>query len=572
MSIIHVNQIKNHISRLFDKKIDMSDAGKPGIDYDNQLLTRSLAAYAVHYLSGADPANVAKSITDGGNDNGIDAIFYHEPERRLYIIQSKWIHDGSGEPSNGDMKKFIGGVKDLFNMRFERFNKKINANRSLLTQVLNDPQSTYNIVVVYPGINSLANPSQRDLDDLRDEMNDASELLITTTLNQPALHSSLTARLAGEPINVDLGLKSWGKVETPHVAFYGQVAAPVIADWWSTYGDRLFARNLRSLLGDTDVNTEMRLTLQESPDNFWYFNNGITIIANKITKTMAGGGGTDFGTFHCENISVVNGAQTVSTIGRYCAKAPEKVGQALVLLRVISLEKADSQLQVSITKTNNRQNRIDNRDFVTLDPEQTRLRAELGVEGIMYHVIRSETIARTEKSFDLVEATTSLACASGKPSLFVQLKREIGKLWEDISRAPYKELFNPTVNSFFLWRAVQTQRLIDKSIDQIMTTDELSGRDQSIVVHGNRMISAIVFKTLPLKSLGSPTFEFANNVTQQQILSYVQNSYAKLKVAVDESYPNAIIPTLFKNMSKCTDLYAKIGSSNVPNNVLNSDT
>jgi hypothetical protein len=49
--------------------------------------------------------------------------------------------------------------------------------------------------------------------------------------------------------------------------------------------------------------------------------NGITIIASQITKTMAGGGGTDFGTFHCENISVVNGAQTVGTIGRHIAKA-----------------------------------------------------------------------------------------------------------------------------------------------------------------------------------------------------------------------------------------------------------
>lgn len=71
------------------------------------------------------------------------------------------------------------------------------------------------------------------------------------------------------------------------------------------------------------------------------------------------------------------------------------------------------------------------------------------------------------------------------------------------------------------------------------------------------MISAIVFKRLPLKSFGSPTFEFASNVTQQQIFSHVQDSYARLKVVVDESYPNAIIPTLFKNMSKCTDLYAK---------------
>ncbi len=552
MSIIHVNQIKNHVSGLFKDKIDMTDAGKPGTDYENQLLSRSLAAYSIYFLSGADILSVGKSITDGGNDNGIDAVFYHEPERRLYIVQSKWIHDGGGEPSNGDIKKFLGGVKDLFNMSFERFNKKINDKKSTITQVLNDPQSTYNIVVVYTGINSLAEPSQRDLDDLSQEMNDASEVLFITVLNQSKLHGSLTARLAGEPINVDLGLKSWGKVEIPHTAFYGQVAAPIIADWWTRYGDRLFAKNLRSLLGDTDVNTEIRQTLHDEPENFWYYNNGITIIASKITKTMAGGGDTDFGTFHCENISVVNGAQTVSTVGKYFVKDNAKV---LIPLRIISLEKADDRLEISITKTNNRQNRIDNRDFVTLDTEQSRLRAELGVEGIMYHVIRSESFSNTKNSFDLVEATTALACSSGKPNLFVQLKREIGKLWDDISRAPYKELFNPTVNSFFLWRAVQVQRLIDLSIDQMSTSKQLSSRDLSIAVHGNRMISALVFQSLPLKKMGDPVFDFTNSITQSLVSQRVSEAYGKLKDALDNHYVGAIIPTLFKNLTKCAEIY-----------------
>ena len=345
-------------------------------------------------------------------------------------------------------------------MRFDRFNNKVNAKKELLLQVLNDPQSTYNVVVVYTGINPLAAPSQRDLDDLRAEMNDASEVLTVTVLNQAGLHSSLTARLAGEPINVDLALKSWGKVDVPHLAFYGQVSAQVIGDWWVKYGDRLFARNLRSLLGDTDVNTEIRQTLDNSPESFWYFNNGVTIIATKIMKTMAGGSDTDYGTFHCENVSVVNGAQTVSTIGRHFTKSPDKVSKALVPLRVISLEKAEAHFGTSITKTNNRQNRIDNRDFVTLDPEQSRLRAELGVDGIIYNVIRSETGSRGDKAFDLVEATTSLACASGKTWLLVQLTREDGKLWEDITRAPYK-LFNPNLNSLYLWRVVQTQRVIE---------------------------------------------------------------------------------------------------------------
>lgn len=556
MSIIHVNQIKNHVTRLFDGKIDMTDAGKPGPDYDNQFLTRSLAAYAIHYLSGAEPLNCAKSVTDGGNDNGIDAIFYHEPEKRLYIVQSKWIHDGSGEPSNGDMKKFIAGVTDLFNMRFERFNTKVAAMEPTLLQVLNDPQSTYSIVIAYTGINTLAEPSRRDLDDLKSEMNDASEVLTVTTLNQSGLHGSLTARLAGEPINVDLGLKSWGKLDSPHTAYYGQVAAQVIAEWWNKYGDRLFARNLRSLLGDTDVNTEIRQTIDESPESFWYFNNGITIIADKITKTMAGGGGTDFGTFHCENICVVNGAQTVSTIGRHALKAAEKVALAFVPLRVISLEKADATLGTVITKTNNRQNRIDNRDFVTLDPEQSRLRAELGVDGVAYNVIRSDSVSRTGKSFDLVEATTSLACVSEKPNLFVQLKREIGKLWEDINRAPYKELFNPTISSLFLWRSVQVQRLIDRSLDSMATLDALAGRDLGLVVHGNRMIAAMVFRTIPTARFGDPVFDLGAAFAEAQALSAVRTAYTRLKSELDATYPNAIIPTLFKNMTKCTVLFA----------------
>ncbi|TKB70549.1 MAG: hypothetical protein E8D52_00160 [Nitrospira sp.] len=557
MSIIHVNQIKNHVVRLFDGKIDMTDAGRPGADYDNQFLTRSLAAYTIHYLSGAEPTSCAQAITDGGDDNGIDAIFYHEPEKRLYIVQSKWIHDGSGEPSNGDMKKFIAGVTDLFNMRFERFNKKVNAVKATLLQVLNDPQSTYSVVVAYTGLNTLAEPSRRDLDDLIKEMNDASEMLTVTTLNQSGLHASLTARLAGEPINVDFGLKSWGKIDTPHIAFYGQVAASIIAEWWSKFGDRLFARNLRSLLGDTDVNNEMRQTLEESPERFWYFNNGITIIAGKITKTMAGGGGTDFGMFHCEDISVVNGAQTVSTIGRHAVKASEKVARAFIPLRVISLEKANAALGTAITKTNNRQNRIDNRDFVTLDPAQSRLRAELGVEGIMYNVTRSDSVVRNDKSCDLVEATTALACASGKPGLFVQLKREVGKLWEDITRAPYKELFNASTNSLFLWRVVQTQRLIDSSIYKMSTLDTLAGRDLGLATHGNRMIAAMVFRALPLARFGDPAFDLAASITDEQFLASVRSAYGKLKTELDSSYPNAIVPTLFKNLTKCSDLFAK---------------
>ena len=85
-------------------------------DYDNQFLTRALAAYAVHYLSGVDPAEAAKSITDGGDDNGIDAIFYHEPERRLFLVHQNGYTMEAASPQMVTSRSSLV-VKDLFNMR-----------------------------------------------------------------------------------------------------------------------------------------------------------------------------------------------------------------------------------------------------------------------------------------------------------------------------------------------------------------------------------------------------------------------------------------------------------------------
>jgi hypothetical protein len=35
-----------------------------------------------------------------------------------------------------------------------------------------------------------------------------------------------------------------------------------------------------------------------------------------------------------------------------------------------------------VTRANNKQNRIENRDFVSQDPEQARIKTELAIEGI----------------------------------------------------------------------------------------------------------------------------------------------------------------------------------------------
>jgi hypothetical protein len=137
----------------------------------------------------------------------------------------------------------------------------------------------------------------------------------------------------------------------------------------------------------------------------------------------------------------------------------------------------------------------------------------------------------------------------------MQLKREISKLWENIEKAPYKELFNPTISGLYIWRCVQAQRKIDKALDGILKKlGAKSGREYGVAVHGNRLIAALVFAHLKPKQFANPQFQF-DEATKDSLISEVTNTYyEKLRDALATHYPNAIVPTLFKNLTKCKHL------------------
>jgi hypothetical protein len=140
-----------------------------------------------------------------------------------------------------------------------------------------------------------------------------------------------------------------------------------------------------------------------------------------------------------------------------------------------------------ITKAANTQNRIEKRDFASLDPEQDRLKTELLLDGKHYHYTRSdEIVTPNESNCTLEEATVALACAAPNVDLAVQAKREVGRLWEDISQKPYTDIYNSGVTATKLWRAVQVMR----DVNSFLKTKELdsTSRERSIYIHANRFV------------------------------------------------------------------------------------
>jgi hypothetical protein len=161
---------------------------------------------------------------------------------------------------------------------------------------------------------------------------------------------------------------------------------------------------------------------------------------------------------------------------------------------VVSLEHAPEGFAALITRTNNTQNRIDARNFVALDPEQERLRVEFAVDNIDYEYRQGEIESSSDNRIGLVEATIALACAEDDVELAVQAKREIGKLWEDITRAPYKKIFNGSRTCDDILAKVNAFRKVESAISayQIKT----SGKNHNISVHGNRLIFHIAYRRL----------------------------------------------------------------------------
>ncbi len=557
MSALHLHQIEKKLQAILYPLIDMGDQKIGSHTFDDVLRSRALAAYIVHHLTACVPEAAATSIVDGGDDNGLDAIYFHEAEETLYVVQSKWIKDGRGEPDNGSVKKFCAGVSDLLGQSYSRFNKKVQDKSSEIDEALGIPSLKVSVVLVHTGASEISVVSSRDFSDLETETNDASDVLSWTVINQRRLHLSLTEDL-NSPVTVELPIQNWGKIEEPRKAIFGTVTASDLGQLWLDFKDRLVAKNLRGALGDSDVNKEIRTTLQSKPEQFWYFNNGITATAKRVAKLPKGGGKHELGYFHCENFHVVNGAQTVSTIGQFIAKNEGvDLSTCLVQLRVIELGEEGEVFGDEVTRTNNRQNKIDAKDFVSQDSEQKRIRTELLIENINYQIMRREDSIKGERDFDLVDSSIALACASGDVAIAVILKNQIGRLWEDLTKAPYKALFNATVSGTYVWNCVQAQRYIDTAIEAARLQTK-TPREHRILTSGNRLISAAVFNLMKQNRFDDQNFDFGAHINYVRSAEAVNLIVFTALEYMQRFYPKAMIPNFFRNQSKSRELFEHV--------------
>ena len=553
--VVQLRQVKNQLERTLINEIDVSDmSNRSENDLEKIKLSRSYAVYSLISLASAETNTAIQSIVDGYRDNGIDAIYYDEYENTLWIVQSKWIEKGRGEPTTGDTNKFIRGIKHLIDFKFSNFNEKVNRQKDIIEKALENPKLKIQIVLAYSGT-KLGKDNKSIIDEFILENNEISELFFFKSFSLSEAHRALSGSL-DKSIDMEFVLTHWGQNEEPYKAIYGQISAKCLADLWNTHKEDLFSKNIRSFVGLSDVNEGIKNTLQKNPENFFYFNNGVTVLCDKIQKTAKGGTGKSLGTFHCEGISIVNGAQTVGTIGSSCVQN-EECSQAKVFIRLISLENCSPEFSLSITKATNTQNKVENRDFIALDDLQNRLKREFALDGINYYYKRSDKqYELDEHNCDFEEAIIALACASEEIKYSIYAKDKVGKLWEDLSKPPYTKLFHNKIKAQELWRMIIISRVLEQKLHQ--SSSNCSDNKKAIYVHGKKFILHMLFTYIGNNILLVNDKEFENYYNNELNSVIDKCIYQTVKIVNEKSKNNGGIYHFFRKSNNHKQLKEEI--------------
>lgn len=347
------------------------------------------------YLDFPDLDQLAtESLTDGSDDKKIDFIRLDLENKRLIVTQGTFAGNGAvykakankASDLNTAFAWLISG--DLENLRTDEGGKYLNNLKEIATEIRHaiKNKDIEEIDILY--VHNLAESKN-----VHDELNTVKQHLIAL-LNNPEI--IVTAKELGiENLEKIYRLKETAivvkdSIILPEVMKYEEVNTnwkssvfTVSGTWlkslYDKYDSDLFSANYRNFLGISrrgrkKINFGIQNTAETKANDFWAYNNGITILTTKYFVNPKNPNETVL-----EGISIINGAQTTGSIGH---SNPANLGDVKVMCRII--ESSHEPTINSIIEYNNTQNEITSWDKYSKHPEQDRIAEEFGKLGYPY--------------------------------------------------------------------------------------------------------------------------------------------------------------------------------------------
>ncbi|MGI8488838.1 AIPR family protein [Pectobacterium sp. S5] len=556
---VAIHAMKRKLLRMYGDFIDLSNVGGNEANREIVKVTRALAAFAINYFNyDIEPRVCAESICDGSDDHCIDAVYVNHDKKLVCLVQSKFDQSGSGSISRNEFGDFTNSCRDvileryaLFNVRFNRFKDDIEKAFDLSYQ--------FKLIYIYSGVADPSPDIVRIISDRQSEFNaDIDDGAYQFELMDLGKINTILGRSTLGSINLDdVEVLQYGMTENPLPSVHGIITGDQLAQWWGRYSDYILEKNIRGGLGlNSDVNMSIKNTLINNPEMFWYYNNGITVLVDSYTASMRNASSRrESGRFNFVNASIINGAQTVTTIGNAYLKGDvtiEQLENVKVNVRFIKVDpsiEGNKDVSLNVTIANNSQNKVTGRDFVSKDSVQIALRDSVNLEEpYNYEIKRSGEVDTQSNPYhiNMDDALNALVCSSFLPRNLALLKSNRGRFFESLTSPLYRGVFNPSVSSVYLINSVNLYRKCSTYL-KVMEDRYDNGRNKKIVIHGRLVLIARVFKA-NRSFLNSRTVVEIDNLPSVQ--EVIDSSFIMINSYISIHYPTSHMPRFFENTGK----------------------
>ncbi len=294
--------------------------------------------------------DAADAIVDGANDLGIDAYLPVDfSENKIRLFQSKY---GTSH-SNEAIKKFKENVKQLLKSDVTKMRPEL---AHLVTKIRD---KNLKVECCYVTDQEVEYENEKLF-----EVVDINEII---------------QRLWGRIKKPAAGKKSIIKLEKMlghENTILGILKLRELTEFISKNRDYVFESNIRQWMQfKTSVNKGIRETLENEPNKFFYYNNGITIVVSNFEEI-----GNNSILLHAPQI--VNGAQTSNSILDRAKRTHNLDGSITVTI----IKADDEEDQNNITKYRNSQNSVRGKDLVSLMDFHKSIKSQLQNRGYFYEI------------------------------------------------------------------------------------------------------------------------------------------------------------------------------------------
>ncbi len=469
-----VERIVSVLDRRFKDLVDVSDVAAS--NKEDNFRSRALIPYVLSDLTGLPDKILADAITDGTNDLGLDGILYNSEDKTLYLAQSKLIKNGRKGVERDEIHALLEGVTKAITNKLTGANSKVLAKVTEIQAALTAKDIKLCILLVHTG-DELQDRSQAPLSEKIIALNDhyGEEWVYFEEYDLRKIFEIVVSHeTSGDSVDVEIPLMNWNKMSTPHQVFFGAMEVGVLAEWHKVYGKRLFAKNIRNFLGKGEVNNKIIHTLKNEKESFFYLNNGVTILCDTLTMNKKYGDSFEVTSLNAKGIRIVNGAQTVGSIGAFVKMhESDDLVNTKVFVRVISLKGASESIGNKITVATNSQNAINLQDFVSMDATQIRLEREVFSQcNRRYLRLRIALDEMQETDISPEEAAAALCCEIADVRFSTQVKREKSVIFDSFTeeKSIYNKIFNEGTTAVKVSNLVNIKRLTDDFLRKHLAT------------------------------------------------------------------------------------------------------